>query len=387
MTERADVVIVGGGVVGASIAYHLAARGCTDVLVVDRASPGAGSTGRATGGYRAQFATPVNVRLSLLAREKLHAFRDELGVDSGYRPCGYLFVATSDAQLAALRAAQQVQRDAGLHDAHELDAQDVRALNPAVHGDDVVGGVFCATDGFIRPLQILYGYLAAARRLGARVHCGRTVRGLRRAGDRVIGIETDAGPIEAGAVVNAAGAWAAQLVADVGVDLPVVPVQRQSAVSVPTSCLPPDMPMTIFVEDGFHLRVRDGRVLLLRAGPDARRHPGGACTFDAAWLPGVLERARHRVPCVAPLPIDRTACVAGLYEMSPDGHAILGPAPGVDGLYLANGSSGHGVMHAPALGHLLAEQLLDGGARTVDARPLRPERFAEGDASTVPDLF
>lgn len=387
MTERADVVIVGGGVVGASVAYHLAARGCTDVLVLDRAAPGSGSTGRATGGYRAQFATPVNVRLSLLAREKLRAFRDELGVDAGYRPCGYLFVATDPAQLAALRSAQRVQQEAGLHDAREVDADDVRALNPAVHGDDVVGGVFCATDGFIRPLQILHGYLAAARRLGVRVRCGRAVRALRRDGDRVVGVETDAGPVHAGAVVNAAGAWAAHLVADAGVELPVVPVQRQTAVSAPTSCLPPDMPMTIFVEDGFHLRVRDGRVLLLRSGPHAPRHHGGPCTFDVGWLPGVLERARHRVPRLAALPIDHGACIAGLYEMSPDGHAILGAAPGLDGLYLANGSSGHGVMHAPALGQLLAERMLDGAARTVDVRALRPERFAEGDASRVPDLF
>lgn len=387
MAERADVVIVGGGVVGASVAYHLAARGCTDVLVLDRAAPGSGSTGRATGGYRAQFATPVNVRLSLLAREKLRAFRDELGVDAGYRPCGYLFVATDDAQLAALRGAQRVQREAGLTDAREVDADEVRRLNPAVRGDDVVGGVFCATDGFVRPLQLMHGYLAAARRLGARVRCGRTVRGLRRRGDRVVGVDTAEGPVDAGAVVNAAGAWAAALVADAGVDLPVVPVQRQTAVTVPTACLPADMPMTIFVEDGFHLRVRDGRVLLLRSGPHALPHAGGGVTFDAAWLPPVLERARARVPCLSTVPIDRGACVAGLYEMSPDGHAILGRAPGLDGLWLANGSSGHGVMHAPALGHLLAELLLDGAARAMDVRPLRPQRFAEGDGSRVPDLF
>lgn len=385
--ERADVVIVGGGVVGASVAYHLAARGCTDVLVLDRAAPGGGSTGRATGGYRAQFATAVNVRLSLLAREKLRAFPDELGVDAGYRPHGYLFVATTDAQLDALRRAQRTQRDAGLAEARALSAAEVRELNPAIAGDDVVGGVFCGTDGFIRPLQILHGYLAAARRLGARVRCGTAVRALRRAGDRVVGVETDVGPVHAGAVVNAAGAWAAALGAGAGLDLPVVPVQRQTAVTAPTACLPPDMPMTIFVEDGFHLRVRDGRVLLLRSGPDAPAHDGGAVAFDGAWLPGVLARMRARVPCVAPVAIDRAACVAGLYEMSPDGHAILGAAPGLPGFWLANGSSGHGVMHAPALGHLLAELLLDGAARTMDVAPLRPERFADGDAGREPDLF
>ena len=383
----AQVVIVGGGVVGASVAWHLAARGCTDVLVLERAGAlGAGSTGRATGGFRAQFATPVNVGLSLLAREKLRRFREEVGADPGYRPCGYLFVATTEAQLATLRAAQRVQRAAGLEEVEELDADAVRARNPAIAGDDVIGGVFCATDGFLRPLQILDGYAAAARRRGVRVALGERVHGLRREGGRVTAVETTSGPVHADVVVDAAGAWAAEVARMAGVELPVTPVRRQVACTEPTTKLPAAMPMTIFVDDGFHLRMRDGRVLLLWPGP-AEPHDGTAVAFDDAWLPGVVERARRRVPCLADVPVDRARCVAGLYEMSPDGHAILGRAPGLDNLVLANGSSGHGVMHAPALGHLAAEEILDGRATTLDVSALRPERFAEGRGSTVPDLF
>ena len=384
--RKAQVVIVGGGVVGASVAFHLAARGCTDVLVLERASVlGAGSTGRATGGFRAQFATPANVALSLLAREKLRRFRDEVGADAGYRACGYLFIATTARQLAALRAAQRVQRAAGLVEAEELDAAGVLARNPWVRTDDVVGGVFCATDGFLRPMQLLDGYAAAARRRGVTFALGESVCGVRRDGDRVTGVETRDGFVHADVVVDAAGAWAADVARLAGVELPVTPVRRQAACTEPTHALPADMPMTVFVEDGFHLRVRDGRVLLLWPGP-AEPHEG-PLDFDDAWLPGVVERAHRHVPCLAGVPVDRARCVAGLYEMSPDGHAILGRAPGVANLVLANGSSGHGVMHAPALGQLVAEEILDGRATAVDVAPLRPERFAEGRASTVPDLF
>jgi sarcosine oxidase subunit beta len=382
----AQVVIVGAGVVGASVAFHLAARGCTDVLVLDRAPAlGAGSTGRATGGCRAQFATPVNVALSLLAREKLRRFRDEVGADAGYRACGYLFVARTEAQLATLRDAQRVQRQAGLTEVRELDAAGVLARNPAVRPDGVIGGVCCETDGFLRPLQILDGYAAAARRRGVRFALGEAVCGVRREGDRVVGVQTSRGPVDADVVVDAAGAWAADVARMAGVELPVTPVRRQAACTAPTHVLPADMPMTIFVDDGFHLRVRDGRVLLLWPGP-AEPHDG-PLAFDDAWLPDVVERARRRVPCLADVPVDRARCVAGLYEMSPDGHAILGRAPGLANLVLANGSSGHGVMHAPALGQLVAEEILDGRATAVDVAPLRPERFAEGRASRVPDLF
>src|SRR5438067_2337100 len=164
--KSAEVVIVGGGVIGASVAYHLAARGCRDVLVLERgARPGEGSTGRATGGFRAQFATAVNVRLSLLSRRKLLAFREETGVDPGFRQCGYLFIATGEDELAALLSAQAVQRECGLTEARGVSAETVARLNPAVECGEIAGGVYCPADGFIRPLEILRGYPEAATRL------------------------------------------------------------------------------------------------------------------------------------------------------------------------------------------------------------------------------
>ena len=384
----AEVVIVGGGVVGASVAYHLAARGCRDVLVIERgARPGGGSTGRATGGFRAQFATEVCVRLSLLSREKLLAFGDELGVDSGYRPRGYLFLARSEAVLGELLAAQALQRACGLNEARQVSAGEVRELNPAASVEGVAGGVFCPTDGFIRPLEILRGYAEGAARLGVKFEYGVEVGGFGRDGaGRITSALTDGGEISAGVFVNAAGAWAGELARRAGFEIPVRPLRRQVALTRPFAGLPEGMPMTIWTDDGFHLRVRDGRVLLLM--PD---EPRGADPFDTTveddWVEAVFRVARERVACLSEAVIDRGACWAGLYEMSPDRHALLGLAPGAENFYLANGSSGHGVMHAPALGQLLAEIILDGEARALDVRPLRPTRFEEGEPNVAPEFL
>jgi sarcosine oxidase subunit beta len=376
-----EVAILGAGVMGASVAWHLAARGCKDVVVIDRApSRGSGSTGRATGGFRAQFSTPVNIRMSLLSREKLLRFPEEVGMDSGYRPRGYLFLAKDEEQMAALRSIRPLQRAEGVP-VEEVGPEDVRRLNPAVRLDGIPGGSFCPIDGFIRPMDILTGYAEAARRLGVRFEMGAEVTGFfveKRLPGRVLWVETSSGPIAARHVVNAAGAWAGTLARLAGADVPVSPLRRQIAPTVPTSVLPEDMPMTIFLEDGFHLRVRDGRVLLLWPQDHVSADPFDS-SFDESWLPGLLARAHARVPCLADMPVDRAACWAGLYEMSPDKHALLGRAPGLENFWLINGSSGHGVMHSPALGQLLAEMILDGEARTLDVHALRPSRFAEGE--------
>jgi len=326
-----DVLVVGAGVIGASVAWHLAVRGCRNVRVIDRApEPGGGSTSRATGGFRAQFGSDVNVRLSLLSRDKLRRFREEVGVDPGYRPVGYLFIARREEDFARLREAQAIQHAAGLTEARM-----------------VADGAFCPTDGFIAPMQILTGYIDAAKAMGVRFDFG-------------VEYTPD---MQAGTIVNAAGAWAGQIA-----DVRVRPVCRQILPTVGTGMLDPGGPMTIWLEDWFHFRVRDGRVLLLWPGGDERSEP----TVDPMWLDRVESIARERVPELAGVPVDRSGAWAGLYEMSPDGHAIVGRFG--DWVY-ANGSSGHGVMHAPAIGQIVSEIILDGVNRWPE---LRPSRFAEG---------
>lgn len=386
--HTAEVVIIGGGVVGASVAYHLAARGVGGVVVLERgAGLGCGSTGRATGGFRAQFGTRVNVSLSLLSREKLLRFEDETGVDPGFRQCGYVFVARGEEELAALVSAQAVQHECGLAEARPVETEEVARLNPAVNTEGVTGGVYCPTDGFIRPLEILRGYTEAATRLGVRFERGVEVEGFRR-GERgeLVSVVTSRGEFSARSFVNAAGAWAGEVGRMAGVEVPVTPLRRQVAITGPCELLPEEMPMTIFVGDGFHLRVRDGRVLLLWPDEPRNRDPFDASVEDE-WVGEVVRRARERVPCLKEVGVERGACWAGLYEMSPDRHALLGRARGLENFYLTNGSSGHGVMHSPALGQLLSEIILDGEASTLDVDALRPSRFDEGEPNEGPDLL
>jgi sarcosine oxidase subunit beta len=387
LPHSAEVVIVGAGVMGASVAHHLAARGCRDVLLLDRApAAGAGSTGRATGGFRVQYDMPVNVGLSLLSLEKLRRFRDEIGVDPEYQPHGYLFIARREGDLAQLRKAQAVQHAAGATRTREVSAAEVRELNPAVVPDGIVGGVFSDVDGFMRPMALATGWLASAERAGVRVAWGQDVTGFEREGHRVTGVVTSEGRVAAGAVVNAGGPWAAKVAALAGVDLPVRPIRRQVGATVVTDALPASMPMTAYVEDGFHTRVRDGRILWLWPH-DVGVEESFDTAFHLPWLEKIQALARERMPGPAKVPIDLQACHCGLYEMSPDKTAILGRAPGLGNFYLINGSSGHGVMHSPALGQLLAEVILDGRATSLDIRPLRPERFAEGEPNVGTGLL
>lgn len=386
--KRAAVAVIGGGVMGASAAYHLAAAGLRDVVVLDRADgPGGGSTGRATGGFRAQYGTAINVRLSLLARAKLEAFQEETGVDPGYVRAGYLWLAVSQAELDALDAGRRVQHAEGLHEATAVTPEDIGRLNPAIRLDGILGGAFCPSDGFIRPLQMLDGFLAAATRLGVRVAWGVTVTGFGRAADgRIQRVETSDGPIAVEAVVNAAGPWAGAVADLAGAPIPLTPLRRQIVPTGPCDLLPPEMPMTLWAGDGFHLRVRDGRVLLLWPTPGVPGRPFDT-SVDPAWIQAVTAMAHDRVPRLRSVPVDVGAAWAGLYEMSPDKHALLGATDACPNLYCINGSSGHGVMHSPALGQLLAEIMCNGHGSTLDVRCLAPDRFERGALLTVSEVL
>jgi len=379
VTASGRIVVVGAGVTGASVAWHLLRAGARDVVVIDRAPrAGLGSTAAATGGFRAQFSSAINVRLSLLAREKLRRFGDEVGADPGYVPAGYLWLASSEEELEALRAARRTQEACGLLEAVDLDLEDVPRLAPAVALLGIVGGAFCPTDGYIAPMAILAGYLDAARREGARVLWDRAPQRFDRGNDGLIrAVVTNGETLECDAVVVAAGAWTAGVGRLLGADVPIAPLRRQVAMTVPTQALPPGAPMTIWCADGFHVRPRDGRILLAFPSPGDPEDPWSVAV-EPAWLAEVAARKDARLPRLAPVPIDPSACWAGLYEITPDRHAILGALPGSPNVVVASGSSGHGVMHAPALGQLAAEIVTAGRASSLDVHALRPERFAEG---------
>ena len=386
MTTHAAVAIIGGGVMGASIAYHLARSGVDDVIIVDRAhGPGAGSTGRATGGFRVQFASAINVQLSIKSRNALLRFEEETGVDPGYQQVGYLFLASDDGQLDSLSAANRVQRDNGVKEAQVIEPGEISALNPFIVAHDVIGGTFCSIDGYIKPLEILRGYLESAERMGVRFLWDTECVGLTRIGDRVTSVETTKGSTSVDHVVNAAGPWAAKIGAMAGVTLPVTPLRRQAAFTIPCPVIPPDMPMTIFMDNGFHIRARDGRALIAWPGPEEPGEPD-ELKADDAWIETVERMAYERVPVLRDFPVDRSLSYAGLYEMSPDHHVILGASPTCDNVFFANGSSGHGVMHSPAIGEIIADMIL-GKEPQLDVSMLRPSRFDEGEPVTPAEFL
>jgi sarcosine oxidase subunit beta len=383
MRETAEVVIIGGGIVGASVAFHLAERGCTDVLVVEReAQQGLGSTGRATGGVRAQFATPINIRMSRYSIDFFTRFEEATGHACGYEPAGYLFVATSEAQLDYLRRARVRQHAEGLTNVELVGADEIARRVPGLRMDDVAGGSFCQTDGFIAPLKVLHGFTARAKeRGGVRVWTETEVTGIDVAGGRVASVATSRGRVSTRVLVNASGAWAAEVARLAGVEIPVVPLRRQLVSVRPRAPLPAGLPMVIDMSDGFHFRPESRDLATpgaLMAWPDDAETPGFKTDFDPAFTEKVFRRARERAPFLADATVNADRCRAGLYEVTPDHHAIIGESPQVAGLFLANGFSGHGVMHSPATGRIVSELILDGRASLLDARPLGMERFATG---------
>jgi sarcosine oxidase subunit beta len=375
--QTADVVIIGGGIVGSSIAYHLTANGCGNVLVIERESAqGKGSTGKSMGGVRAQFSTPVSIQMSLYSIPFYASFEERLGYPCDYRPQGYLFCATSDMQMAYLRAnfSQQVQM--GLNGVRLVAGDEIRKLFPQLRADDIVGGSFCSSDGFVDPYSAMNGFIACACERGTTVWKNATVTGVVSDGTGIASVQTSRGPVATRKAVNCAGAWAADVARLAGVELPVEPLRRMLVPSEPFDEFPHTAPMIVDMSNGFHFRP-EARGFLL-AWNDPEETPGFKTNFDVAFVEKILTRAADRVPCFANLPVNPKRAWAGLYEMTPDHHPILGETPGLPGFFLANGFSGHGVMHAPATGKILSDLILTGKTDLIDASLLSLKRFAEG---------
>ena len=373
----AEVVIIGGGIVGSSIAYHLTAAGCRGVVVLERESAtGKGSTGKSMGGVRAQFSTPVNIQMSMYSIPFYASFEERLGYPCDYRPQGYLFCATTERHTAYLRANYEKQVAMGLKNVRLVEGSEIRQRFPQLSGDDIVGGSFCSTDGFVDPYSAMNGFMSWAADHGATLWKSAVVTGVVRDERGVAGVETTRGPIATRKVVNCAGAWARSVAAMAGVELPVEPLRRMLVPSEPFDEFPHTAPMIIDMSNGFHFRPESRGFLL--AWNDPEETPGFKTDFEPSFVEKILTRAADRVPCFANLPVNPKRAWAGLYEMTPDHHPILGETPGVLGFFLANGFSGHGVMHAPATGKILSDLILTGKTELIDASLLNLARFAEG---------
>ena len=381
MSETADVVIIGGGIVASSIAYHLSELGCSNVLIIEREpQQGMGSTAKSMGGVRAQFATPINIKMSLYSIDLFSRFEEATGHTAGYRPHGYMFVATKQSHLDYLETNLRQQRACGLNNAEMVTREDIVKTIPQLVATDVIGGSFCPTDGFVDPYSVMTGFAKRARQHGVRLWVETEVTGIDVDNGKVTGVTTSRGYVATRVVVNAAGPWAALVARLAGVEIPVEPLKRQIVKTEPFEQLSSALPMIIDMSTGFHFRPEGSSFLL--AWPDPEQVHGFKTDFDYGFIEKILTKAVSRVPDFADVEVNPRRCWAGMYEMTPDRHSIIGRAPGVEGMFLANGFSGHGVMHSPATGKIISELIVNGVTSFTEASMLRAERFAEGDLLT-----
>jgi sarcosine oxidase subunit beta len=379
-----DVVIIGGGVVGCSIAYHLLRLDpAIHVTVLEReAMPGMGATSKATGGIRHQFSTEENIRLTQLSLPVYLQFEEETGYSVYFRPHGYLFVTGNAAVLESLRRSVAVQQRLGVQ-SRVVTPIEIAGLVPGICSDDLVGGTFCGQDGSAEPAAAVQGFATRARALGAKFRYHEEVVGIRRAGDRVTGVETTTGRVDSDVVVVAAGPYSARIAALAGIEVPAPPFRRQVSVAEPLAALDVEMPLTTDADSGFILH-RTGHGDLLLGGTDKDTRPGFGLDVDWDGIERVLSAGAHRIPALVEARVRRT--YVGLRALTPDLHPILGRVQSIDGIVLACGDNGKGFMHAPAIGLLVSEEIVHGRAISLGLDPFRLERFA-GPVHKEANLF
>lgn len=375
LPNTAEAVVVGGGVVGCSIAYHLARRGLRDVIVLERETVGSGTTSKAAGGIRAQFATETEIRFSLESIATFERFVEEFGVDPGYRKIGYLFLVSDEADLRGFRERIALQQRLGA-DVRLITPADARRLVPGLRVDDLIAAVWGVGDGIAGPAEVTAGFARRARELGARIVEGVEVTGFAVAGARLRAVRTGAGEIATPLAINAAGPSAARIARLAGVDVPVLPRRRHIFFTDPFPELPGPIPLTTDRATGLYFR-KELEQVLLSPGDVEDIGEDQAAPVDWSRVHETVEKAVHRLPAIEKARI--AGGWAGLRPLTPDEHAIIGWAPGVEGLFLAVGFCGHGFQHSPATGRHVAEWLLD-GRPSLDLSLFDPERFAGGTA-------
>lgn len=371
----AFAVVVGAGVVGLSVAYHLARHRPGRVVVLEADAIASGATGKSVGGIRQQFSDELNIRLAQRSVAVFERFRDEFGVDCDFRQYGYLLLATTPDEQALFERNVRLQRALGVP-VDLLDPAEAARLVPGLRTDDVQVATFCPRDGYADPYSVAVGYATGARRLGVQILEGTAAVGFQVRAGRVRGVVTPAGTIAVEAVVNAAGAWAAQVAAQAGVALPIQAYRRQVFVTGPTDAVPARCPLVVDFRTHFYFRREGAGVLVGMSDPD--EPPGFRTHVDWSFAERVLAQAVSRMPPLAEARLLRGW--AGLYDTTPDSNPILGPVPEVENFFVAAGFSGHGFMQAPAVGEAIADLVVAGrpSAPDLDVAPFGAARFAAG---------
>jgi sarcosine oxidase subunit beta len=373
LPKTANIVIIGGGVMGASTAYHLAKRGIKNILLLEKEELfGQGATGRCAGGVRYQFSTAVNIQLSQASLPMLERFKEEIGQEIDYHPWGYLFLLTKDEEVDIFKHNVDLQRSMGV-ETEWLTGDEIRRRLPMMNLDDVIAGTNHVKDGTVDPNGVVMGYIAAAQRLAVNAFNNVQVTDVHIVKGKTTGVHTSAGNVSAPIVVNATGPWASLISQMAHVPLPVTPLRRQWLTTTSLPTLPQNFPFVIdFTQSLYFHREGDG---LLTGMSNAHEEPGFNQHIDPNWELAHMEAAIARLPMLESAGL--ASRLAGLYENTPDAHPIYGKTP-VEGFYVLTGFSGHGFMHGPISGKLMSEIILDGSAHTVDVSMLDLARFEEG---------
>jgi sarcosine oxidase subunit beta len=378
MEKTADIVIVGGGIIGLSIAYHLAVKKAGRIVLLEKGQLGEGSTSRCVGGIRTQFSTEVNIQFSLESIKVFERFEEEFGVDPELKRIGYLFLATTEMEMRIFKENVKLQREFGIS-VELLNPDEIKSRWPYLRTEDIVGGTFCSMDGYAGPSEVLTGFANGARRAGVRIYEGTEVVGISLRNGKVHEVRTKGDEISTPVVINAGGPYASLVGEMAEIEIPVKPLRRQVFVTAPFHLTDQTIPLTIDFHRGWYFRQEvDG---LLLSGPLDQESSFNLNT-DYEAMVQASENAMDRVPALENAKIARGW--AGLYEISPDNHAILGKVPEVEGFILANGFSGHGFQHSPAVGKVISELIVDGKATTIDISSLSIERFGKGELILEP---
>jgi len=374
--RSADIIIIGAGVVGSSIAYHLTQLGAKDIILLEKESlPATGSTAKANGGIRAQFATEINILLSLKSMEILDSLNEEMREQAGYIKAGYLFMASKKENWKTLQDLFEIQTKLGVS-VQKLSRSEIEEKVLYAFSKDILGGTFGQNDGFIDSNGLATAFLKAAMKKGARLFLETEVEGFQISGKNVIAVKTSKGDIKLKVVINAAGPYAAQVALMAGIKLPVEPIRRHVGLTGRADFLPQRIPMTIDYDTGLVIRKEGPAVAICCADPSEKR--GFDITVDRKYFEFISDKILKRFPILETAGMDTKKSWAGLYAQTPDCHAILGKVEEVHGFYLANGFSGHGLMHSPAVGLVLSELIVKGKEESLDISCLNLKRFKKG---------
>lgn len=373
LPSRAAVVVIGGGVMGLSTAYHLARAGVSDVVLVEKGELGSGSTCKAAGGVRAQFSDAVNIELGARSLRTFETFEATFDQDIDLHQVGYLFLLDNPEQVETFERNVALQNELGVP-SRLIEVAEAKALSPLISTEGLLAAAYSPTDGHCTPESVVNGYARAARRAGARLVRNCAVTAIESSGGVLTRVVTEQGAIATDTVICTAGAWSRDLAAMVGVDLPVEPLRRQILTTEPVPGLASGTPFTIDFTTSFYFH-GEGQGLLLGMS-DPHETAGFKLTRSDEWLAGLADAVARRAPSISDVGL--AAGWAGLYEMTPDHNALVGEADGISRFLYATGFSGHGFLMGPAVGEVMRDLYLD-RPPVVDVGPLTARRFARSD--------